>query len=155
MDRCNEIEILKNRSEGDIKMTRETDQNENPFWVFAERKTGEYPDSTPDSGKWLVFVKNEQAEEFWEKIKKAVEEGRLGSAAKMSTGNPDTPFYDPNRRVICVYTYDWTDTEDVMRIREELRKLGVTWKIPYKTDEDTFSGKYVQTGHKRISKYYI
>jgi len=31
----------------------------------------------------------------------------------------------------------------------------VVWKIPYKADEDTFSGKYVQTGHKRISKYYI
>lgn len=81
MDRCNEIKMLKNRSEGDIKMIRETDQNENPFWVFAIRKTSEYPDLTPNSGK--------------------------------------------------------------------------TWKIPYKTDEDTFSGKYVQTGHKRISKYYI
>ena len=37
------------------------------------------------------------------------------------------------------------------RIREELRKLGVTNKIPYKADADP---RYAARGHKRISKYY-
>ena len=32
--------------------------------------------------------------------------------------------------------------------------FGVTWKIPYKADEDTFAGKYRIAGHTRIRKYY-
>jgi len=43
---------------------------------------------------------------------------------------------------------------DVERIQEELRKLGITNKIPYKADEDTLKGKYRITGHRRINKYY-
>jgi len=56
--------------------------------------------------------------------------------------------------VICVYTYDWTDKEDVKRIRQELRDLGITRKIPYKADRETLSGKYAIRGDKRISKYF-
>lgn len=61
----------------------------------------------------------------------------------------------PNERgLICVYTYDWTDEADVMRVREELRNLGFTWRLPYKTDEDTYNNIYRATGHKHISKYF-
>jgi len=42
-----------------------------------------------------------------------------------------------------------------MKIREELRKLGIVWKIPYKSDEDTIMGKYTKTGYRGIKKYYI
>jgi hypothetical protein len=35
-----------------------------------------------------------------------------------------------------------------------LRGLGVTWKIPYKTDADTIAGKYARQGGSRISKRY-
>lgn len=55
---------------------------------------------------------------------------------------------------MCVYTYDWTDEEDVMRVREELRKLGITRKIPYKSDEDTLAGRYYKAGDSNLSKYY-
>ena len=51
--------------------------------------------------------------------------------------------------MLYVYTYDWTDENDVKRNREELRKLGITNKIPYKADEDTLKGKYRITGHRR------
>lgn len=57
-------------------------------------------------------------------------------------------------RVICVYAYDYQDKRDVMRIRQELRKLGFTNKLAYKTDEDTIAGKYRFTVQSRISKYY-
>lgn len=30
--------------------------------------------------------------------------------------------------VICVYTYNYKDTKDVMRIRNQLRKLGIVKK---------------------------
>ena len=124
------------------------------YWIYAVRKRGKYPKATPRSGKWLIFVDPENVEKVWAKIKKAVEEGKLGDSAKVSTAKPNPLAGKSKAHVICVYTYDWTDENDVKRIREELRKLGITHKIPYKADEDTLKGKYRITGHRRISKYY-
>jgi hypothetical protein len=56
--------------------------------------------------------------------------------------------------VICAYTCDWTDEKDVKRVRKELRRLGISSKIPYKVDSDTISGKYANRGNSLISKYY-
>ena len=95
-----------------------------------------------------------EVDEIWEKIRTATEEGKLGLASKVSTAKDSPLASSSTRKVICIYTYDWTDRKDVMRIREELRKLGITNKIPYKSDKDTLSGKYRQTGHTKISKYY-
>lgn len=124
------------------------------YWIYAIRKEGKYPEATPRSGKWLIFVDHEKVDEVWAKIKKAVEEGKLGDSAKVSTAKPNPLAGKSKAHVICVYTYDWTDENDVKRIREELRKLGITNKIPYKADEDTLKGKYRVTEHRRISKYY-
>jgi hypothetical protein len=124
------------------------------YWIYAIREKGEYPKSTPRGGKWLIFVNPKDVDEVWLKIKKAVEEGKLGGSAKVATAKPSPSAGKSDAKVICVYTYDWTDEEDVKRIREELRKLGITNRIPYKTDEDTLKGKYRITRHKRISKYY-
>jgi hypothetical protein len=41
----------------------------------------------------------------------------------------------------------------VMRIREELRKLGITETLSYKADADTMAGKYRDIGNNNISKY--
>jgi len=106
------------------------------------------------SGKWLVFVERDNVDKIWQKIKVAVENGTLGMAAKVSTARPNPLSIKPNIHVICVYTYDWTDKNDVMRVREELTKLGIVSKIPYKADADTNKSRYRKTGHTRISKYY-
>ena len=121
---------------------------------FAQRKKGEYPKSTIGSGKWLIFVKADQVDEVWAKIKTATEEGKLGGSTKVATAKPNSLATDPNTKVICVYTYDWTDEDYVMRVREELRKLGIAGKLPYKADTDTYAGKYSHTWHTGISKYY-
>ncbi|MBV9290571.1 MAG: DUF1917 domain-containing protein, partial [Hyphomicrobiales bacterium] len=102
----------------------------------------------------LIFVPVVQVDELWEKIEQATEEGRLGRHAKVSTAKPNPNAKDANEKVICVYTYDWTDQQDAKRIREELRGMGITQKIPYKADSDTTAGKYANRGNKRISKYY-
>ena len=78
----------------------------------------------------------------------------MGIAAKVSTALPSPLSTKSNTHVICVYTHDWTDEEDVMRVREELRKLGIVSNIPYKADIDTLEGKYRVSGHTRISKYH-
>lgn len=108
------------------------------------------------SGKWLIFADLKSVDDIWKKIKEATEAGRLGTSAKVRSAMPDPtePAEWRKSRVICVYTNDWTDREDVMRVREELRNLGITDKIPYKADEDTLSGKYAVSGHKRIAKYW-
>jgi hypothetical protein len=124
------------------------------YWLYAERENGGYPEHTENGGKWLVFVPMSEIDDVWHKIKQATEEGRLGSSAKVSTMQPNSNSSNPNIKVICVYTYDWTDENDVRRVRAELRKLGIDKKIPYKADEDTFKGRYVVNGNTRISKYY-
>ncbi len=120
------------------------------------RKVETMEKSELKTGKWLIFVNKENVDKIWNKIKLATEEGSLGIEAKVSAAKPKSTNigYEKDKHVICVYTYDWTDEKDVKRVREELRKLGITSKIPYKTDEDTIKGKYTSKGHKRISKYY-
>jgi hypothetical protein len=87
------------------------------------------------------------------KIKAATARGLLGSGAKVATMKQNPNAASPDTRVICVYTYDVGDASDCSRIREALRQLGATWKIPYKTDADTVAGKYSRQGI-RISKRY-
>ncbi len=124
------------------------------YWLFAERRTGTYPESTERSGKWLIFVPVARIDDTWRIIKSAVEIGQLGRAAKVATArdNPNAP--NPKERVICVYTYDCDDREDVFRIRQALRDLGFTQKLAYKTDDATYAGLYRVKGNTRISLYY-
>lgn len=119
------------------------------YWIYAE-STKKYKKSTPNSGKWLLFLKPEFIDAAWEQVKDATEQGLLGGQSKVSTkkGFKGSDF------VICVYSYNWKDEKDVMRIRQELRELGFEKPIPYKTDADTLAGKYSSKGHKGISKYY-
>ncbi len=124
------------------------------YWLYAERKVGTYPNANKNCGKWLIFVPITHVDDVWLKIKLATEEGKLGSSAKVSTAKPNPNSANPKKSVICVYTYDWTDEADVKRIRQELRELGITSKIPYKADIDTLEGKYANKGDKHISKYY-
>lgn len=124
------------------------------YWIECCRpKKFPYPDQTDRRGKWLVFLRRDEADETWFRIKDAVECGELGGAAKISTNHPGSIRFNPKEQVVCVYTYDYDDEADVMRIRQRLHDLGVTWEISYKSDEDTFNLKYRVTGHRNISKY--
>ncbi len=124
------------------------------YWLSAFRKTGVYPAATQRSGKWLIFIPASQIDEVWRKVRVAVEEGRLGNRAKVSTAKPNPNSKDPSKHVICIYTYDSEDVKDLMSIRETLREIGIVNKIPYKTDEATLRRQYEKTGHRRVSKYY-
>jgi len=121
-------------------------------WLRAFRRQGVYPESVRP-GKWLIFVREHEVDTVWEKIALATEQGLLGDAAKVSTAKPRSD-YDRKIRVICVYTYDWKDEEDVHRVRQALRELGIDWRLRYKTDEDTLTGKYSRLGYRHIAKYF-
>lgn len=105
-------------------------------------------------GKWLIFVSRSRIDALWETIRRAVQGGRLGHAAKVSTALPNPLSPDPKKHVICVYTADEDDATEVRRVREALRELGITWKIPYKSDAATRAGQYEVTIGGPAAKYY-
>jgi hypothetical protein len=105
-------------------------------------------------GKWLIFVSRSRVDALWESVRRAVQGGRLGHAAKVSTALPDPLSPDPKKHVICVYTADEDNPTDVRRVRDALRALGITWKIPYKSDRATRAGQYEMTTGGPAAKYY-
>jgi hypothetical protein len=85
------------------------------------------------------------------KIRNATVALSLGISAKVSTSKPNPESRD-NRKVIYVYTKNWADENDVMRVRENLRALGFTERIGYKRNIETFAGEYAKKG-KRVTYY--
>jgi hypothetical protein len=122
-------------------------------WLWADRASGDRPPANENSGKWLVDMSVENVDLYWEKIKQATIEGRLGCSAKVATSMRG-PLRDRLKsRVICVYTYDWTDADDVHRVREVLRELGIKRPIVYKADADTLQGNTRDKWHPDMAKY--
>lgn len=119
-------------------------------WIYIRAKNKPRLEKTDNCGKWLVFVDLESVDEVWQKIALAVYKGELGISAKVSTAMATPP---DKKRVICVYSYDYTDKDDVMRIRQKLRDLDITWKIGYKTDAATKAGNYYKKG-QRVCIYW-
>lgn len=102
----------------------------------------------------MVFVDREEIDLLWDRVSAAVRSGVLGRSAKVSTALPNPNSRNPNKHVICVYTDDADDEVEIRRVRAELRTLGVSWKIGYKTDSATRARVYEKGGAKRISIYW-
>lgn len=141
--------IIKMITEGNPSQVTES------YWLYCHNPKLDYPEHTPNGGKWLIFIQRDYIDEVWQKIKAAIQKGELGSTAKVSTTRSNPLARESKSHVICVYSYDSDDVEDVMRIREKLREIGIKRKIPYKTDKAEKNGKYSIFGHKNISKYFI
>ena len=105
-------------------------------------------------GKWLIFVSRSRVDALWDQVRRAVAAGRLGHAAKVSTALPDPMSPDPKKHLICVYTADEDNPTDVRRVRDGLRQLGISWKIPYKSDAGTRVGQSEVTAGGPAAKYY-
>jgi hypothetical protein len=111
----------------------------NEYWVYAFAPGTGTAALRP--GKWLVFVLPAEIDNWWTQIKHATEQGRLGIQAKAATAH-DNPLATSSAKLICVYTRDWLDHEDVRRVLRGLRGLGISWRLAYKTDEATVAGVY-------------
>lgn len=92
----------------------------------------------PTMGKWCIFAPSSEVDQAWSKIKDAVDGDKL-LFAKVSTA---LRSMGRDGHVICVYTRDWTDKQDLLRIREVLRSLGFVEELGYKRDVDTENGIY-------------
>jgi hypothetical protein len=132
---------------------RTPSQIQDKYWVSANSRTNRVR-FTERSGKWLIFVPMAELDDAWSKIKQATQAGLLSNDSKAATGLPNPNAIDPTLKVICVYTYDSDDREDVFRVRQALRDLGFERPIPYKTDQATLEGRYQVQGDRRISLYY-
>lgn len=123
------------------------------YWSGAYKDDSPYPPDIGNGGKWMYFIDKKYSGSVWEKLKTALDAGVLGDRIKISTRHPNPHASASSIDVILVYTYNWQDVSDVKRIREEMRRLGITAKIPYKTNADTLTGKYTVNGDKNFSKY--
>jgi hypothetical protein len=122
------------------------------YWIVLDAP-GSAPEAIEDenAGKWLIFQEPDAVDAAWKKVRDATIAHELGISAKVSTAKPNPDSRD-NRKVIYIYTKDWADEADVMRVREKLRELGFTDRIGYKRNIETFAGEYAQKG-KRVTYY--
>ena len=122
------------------------------YWIVQDA-----PDVKPDAmedelaGKWLIFLPPERVDDAWILVRNATFRNELGISAKVSTAKPNPDSRD-SMKVIYVYTPDWRDEQEVMRVRERLRDLGFTDRIGYKRNIETYKGEYSQKG-KRVTFY--
>ena len=77
----------------------------------------------------------------------------VGIGAKVSTFRDNEDSRD-DKKVIYVFTADWADEADVMRVREKLKELGFVDRIGYKRNLDTYAGEYREKG-KRVTYYSV
>jgi len=110
-------------------------------WLAADNNSYDEDWDSEKTGKWMMFTKDETVDAEWKEIKEMTEDGKLGISSKVSTARPSV-YGLPNQHVIIVYTKDYNDKKDVMRVREQLGKMGYKQKLYYKTDQATREGKY-------------
>ncbi|WP_329521181.1 putative phosphothreonine lyase domain-containing protein [Spirillospora sp. NBC_01491] len=90
------------------------------------------------TGKWMPFTSPDRVGPVWAQIVEATEAGRLGWAAKVDN-QPPRPGRD---LLICVYTKDHRDTQDLTRVLAELREMGIDQRLSYKEDAATMALRY-------------
>lgn len=109
---------------------RQPSQVTDDDWIIALRRQNSSSYGT--NGKWMIHAQKEKIDAIWQIIALATEEGCLGCFSKVSTValafTAKTGVH-----AICLYTYNSSDCDDVMRVRATLRELGVTSSIPYVT----------------------
>lgn len=111
-------------------------------WVWATERAGEKLSDPKKVGKWLIFVPADEVDEVWARIDEAHSNALLGVDAKVSTRMVRNV---EGTHVICVYTENWMDEDDVWRVRDALADLGFEKTLYYKRDVDTIAGKKTHT----------
>ncbi|KAJ5115021.1 hypothetical protein NUU61_000780 [Penicillium alfredii] len=107
-------------------LRRELEQN-----LFAAAR-----EARVTAGKWMLFPTVDRADAVWAAVVKALEKGELGDVAKVATDDGSG-----HARLICVYTNDFEDMEDVKRVLRGLVDAGLVEEqarpIYYKCDAYT------------------
>ena len=75
-----------------------------------------------EEGKWMLFPTVETLDHDWKLVAEGTTRNRLGIGAKVATAGDD---HDPNQRLICIYTRNFDDRNDVKRVLKQLVKMGL------------------------------
>ncbi len=134
---------------------------ERAFWIKAH-PSASLTEKMPlgkNIGKWCIFVHRDDLDVVWARVRRATKVGMFWRGSKVSTEwgqeiyRMRNPSANPSEHVICVYSYDYSDENDVKRIRQALYKIGIDQPLGYKTDEDTAAGierwTYADSGWSR------
>jgi hypothetical protein len=70
----------------------------------------------------MLFSEVEDVNDVWAVVAKATANNELGIAAKVA---PDDGQDARAARLICIYTKDFTDMEDVSRVLHKMKDLGL------------------------------
>jgi len=108
------------------------------YWLQQHSPKLESFQSNEKTGKWCIFISPSKVDAAWENLKKVISEDKL-MLAKVSTKMGIPKF---KKHVICVYTKDWSDIQDLERTREVLREIGFKRPLKYKRDIETINGVY-------------
>ncbi len=96
------------------------------------------------NGKWMLFPPVGTVDRVWEIVSNAIWDGKLGNIAKIATAQPseseaafESAFNDGEnpgnaravrdngQRLICIYTVDFRDKDDVLRVLRKIKELGL------------------------------
>jgi len=110
-------------------------------WIRALSSDIQPQPNSDRVGKWMVFREPELIDSTWAKIQNATTKGNLGIAAKVSTAY-SMRYGGYTTHVICIYTKSYKNKKDVKRVLKQLRNLGITELLYYKTDQATRLGMY-------------
>ena len=108
-------------------------------------------------GKWMLFPTVDYVDSVWSKVVTATVDGKLGSAAKVATGDEDD---GKSERLICVYTEDFSNIQDVKRVLKELKRLKLVSgaadgrSIYYKCDAYTYLEIFSANEYKLKASMY-
>ncbi|ROW07296.1 hypothetical protein VMCG_03696 [Cytospora schulzeri] len=95
------------------------------------------------TGKWMLFVEPVFVDDVWATVARATFKNELGIAAKVA---PREERGSAKERLICIYTYDFSDRDDIARVLHRLRQLELVRDrapgkpIYYKSDAYTYLG---------------
>lgn len=107
------------------------------------------------TGKWNIYLDEGEVDEAWELVKELCEENEKISAKVATKRNAE--LTQKSSYVICVYTEDYQDKEEVMRVRDLLEEAGFEETLYYKPDIYTVLGIYSDSardfGLEGASKY--
>lgn len=98
------------------------------------------------TGKWMLFPQPADVDAVWRTVAHATASNELGCEAKVATA-PDSNDGGA-ARLICIYTKDFADKEDVRRIAQSLNRLGLA-------ASKGSAGKLIYYKPGKISFFYL
>ncbi|KAF9080199.1 hypothetical protein BGX23_002512, partial [Mortierella sp. AD031] len=87
----------------------------NEYWLWAKSASKGFLGG-PRTGKWMLFYDKSVLDDKWAAVKGLVEQDMLGGLAKCSTAKENPNAKSSKSGVIIVYTSDYMDQEEVLRI---------------------------------------